>query len=189
MTVPVVFAIAGVAALFFSIWGRGLKAKEVEIPPPPRQARLIVGFVGFVFIGVSIWLSIPNGNVSKSSSINFPASAIPTSAIPTPTAVDTAEATVSRSQINEWLLGETTEANTVICLEESGKLSEPEIYFEKGSTVPKGVLLATGFWGDSGTHWNQLPVKPICAYNDWGLFESLDDFQAVNGGGYRIIIP
>lgn len=148
MTVPVVFAIAGVAALFFSIWGRGLKAKEVEIPPPPRQARLIVGFVGFVFIGASIWLSIPNGNVSKSSSINFTTSANPTSAIPTPTSVNIAEATISRSQINEWLLGETTEANVNICLEENGKLSEPEVYFEKGSIVPKGVLLVTLFWGD-----------------------------------------
>lgn len=184
MTVPVVLAIAGVVALFLGIWGGGIKAKEIEIPPAPPKARLIVGIVGFVFIGISIWLSIPNA-----SNLQTPPFENPTSAIPSPTAINGAEANISRSQIDKWTLGETTEANVYICLDENSKMSAPEIYFNKGEIVPKGVLLATGFWGDGGAHWNQMPVKPICVYNDWGLFESTSEFQSIGSGGYRRIVP
>jgi hypothetical protein len=59
MTVPVVFAIAGVLALFLAVWGGGIKAKEIEIPVSAPHARLIVGVVGLIFIGISIWLSSP----------------------------------------------------------------------------------------------------------------------------------
>jgi hypothetical protein len=58
MTVPVVLAIAGVVALFLGVWGGGIKAKEIEIPPTPPKARLFVGVLGVVFIGISIWLSV-----------------------------------------------------------------------------------------------------------------------------------
>lgn len=81
MTVPVVFAIAGVVALFLSIWG-GIKAKEIVIPPPPPKARVIVGLLGFVFIGVSIWLSIPN--IDSSQPVLFET---PTSLAATPTSI------------------------------------------------------------------------------------------------------
>ncbi len=184
MTVPVVLAIAGVAALFFSVWGRGFTAKDVNFPDPPPTARLTLGFAGLVFLGISIWLSIPKISNTEPQAFEFP-----TSTIPTPTAINSTEAVVSRSQVDEWTLGETTEANVYNCLDRSGKLPAPEIGVEKGDTVPKGVLLATLFWVDGGAHWNQLPVKPICVYNDWGLFETTDEFQAISGGGYRRIVP
>ena len=184
MTVPVVLAIAGVVALFLSISGGGIKAKEIIIPPTPRSARIIVGIIGLVFIGISIWLSIPSSDNSQPKPFEFP-----TSVIPTPTAINSTEAVVTRSQVDEWTLGETTETNVYNCLDRSGKLPAPEISVEKGDTVPKGGLLATLFWVDGGAHWNELPVKPICVYNDWGLFETTDEFQAISGGGYRRIVP
>jgi hypothetical protein len=184
MTVPVVLAIAGVVALFLGVWGGGIKAKEIEIPPAPPKARLIVGIVGFIFIGISIWLSSPTSNDGQQASPTNP-----TSSIPTPTAVIVVGATVSRSQVDEWTLGETTEANVYSCLDKSGKLPAPEISFNKGDTVPKGALIATLFWVDGGAHWDKFPVKPICVYNDWGLFETTDEFQAIGSGGYRRIVP
>jgi len=184
MTVPVVLAIAGVVALFLGVWGGGIKAKEIEIPPAPPKARVIVGVVGLVFIGISIWLSTPTSTGSQQVSLENP-----TSSVPTPTAVSVIGATVTRSQVNEWTLGETTEANVYGCLDKSGKLPAPEISFNKGDTVPKGALVAILFWVDGGAHWDKFPVKPICVYNDWGLFESTDNFQAINAGGYRRIVP
>ena len=185
MTVPVVLAIAGVVALFLGIWGGQIKAKEIEIPAAPPKARAIVGFIGLVFVGIAIWLSIPSANNSGALSFEYP-----TSSIPTPTSITGIEATVSRSKVDEWSLGETTDANVQTCLNENGKISSPEIYVNKGETIPKGVLLATGFFVDGGAHWNQLPVKPICINNnDWGLFETTDEFQAVSPGGYRRIVP
>jgi hypothetical protein len=67
MSVPVVFAVAGIVALFLSVWGGGIKAKEVEIPQSSSMARLIVGVVGLILIGISIWLILPTplNNVSQ----------------------------------------------------------------------------------------------------------------------------
>ena len=55
-TVPVVLSIAGVAALFLSFWG-GIKIQQMEIPPAPPKVRFIVGVIGAVFIGYSMWQS------------------------------------------------------------------------------------------------------------------------------------
>lgn len=57
-SVAVVFAIAGIVALFLSIIGGGIKVKEVEIPHSPPKSRVIVGTVGVIFIGISLWLSL-----------------------------------------------------------------------------------------------------------------------------------
>lgn len=57
-SVAVVFAIAGIVALFLGILGGGIKVKEVEIPHSPPKSRVIVGTVGVIFIGISLWLSL-----------------------------------------------------------------------------------------------------------------------------------
>jgi len=196
MTVSVVLAIAGVIALFLSIWGGGIKAKEIEIPPTPRKARTTVGFVGIIFIGISIWLSTTNTISSSSENMtqnisptNVVSPTISPTIIPSPTAINGTEAIISRSKVDEWSLGETNMETVTSCLNETEKIPAPFISFEKGDTIPRGVLLATGFWIDGGVHWNELPVRPICIYDDWGLFESLDEFQAVSPGSYRQIVP
>lgn len=56
MTVSVVFAIAGVIALLFGIIGGGIKAKEVEIPLLPINARVFTITVGLILLGITIWL-------------------------------------------------------------------------------------------------------------------------------------
>jgi hypothetical protein len=191
MTVPVVLAIAGAIGLFLGILGGGIKAKEVEIPAVSNRSRYLVGFLGLVLIGMAIWLStvnsVPTTEYTVATKVIITATSIPP--LPTPTAINIIEATISRSKVNGWSLGETTEVNVNKCLDEHGKVLAPFIYFKKGDTIPKGVLLATSFWVDGGNHWNQFPVKPICVYNDWGLFESTDAFQATSSGDYLRIVP
>jgi hypothetical protein len=68
MTVPVVLAIAGVVTLFLGVWGGGIKAKEIEIPPAAPKARLIAGIIGLIFIGISIRLSLPTSNDGQQAS-------------------------------------------------------------------------------------------------------------------------
>jgi hypothetical protein len=69
MTVPVVFAIAGAIALLLGVWGGGIKAKELEIPSAPPRARLLMTVVGFVFIGISVWLTLSNSTSSQQTPI------------------------------------------------------------------------------------------------------------------------
>lgn len=64
MTLQIVLAIAGSIALMIGLFGGGLKAKEIEIPTLARGQRILSGLVGIALIGVSIWLSILNTNVS-----------------------------------------------------------------------------------------------------------------------------
>src|SRR5215211_3551970 len=54
--VPVVFAIAGVVFLFLGVLGGGIEVNKIKIPPVPPIVRIMVGTVGVVLIGVSIWL-------------------------------------------------------------------------------------------------------------------------------------
>ncbi len=106
-----------------------------------------------------------------------------------PTAVEGTEATVTRSEVDKWSIGETSVKKVQICLEEAHNRPVPYHSYDKGETIPSNALIATGFWFDGGVHWNQLPVKPICINGDWGLFESTGKFQAPGPGSYWRIIP
>ena len=191
MTVPVVLAIAGVVSIFLSIWGGGIKAKEVEIPPASSRARNIIGVIGLVFIGISIWLSTPGKPASQNIAVTpslvpeLPASTI----TPNPTATSSAEAVISRNKVSEWSFGETTINNVVYCLNESERLIARTIPFEQGDTIPVGVLLTASFHAEGGVDWKQFPLLPICFNDGWGLFESVGEFEAVTAGSYRLIIP
>ena len=210
MTVPVVLAIAGVAALFLGIWGGGIKAKEIEIPRAPIKARSTISIIGFVLIGISVWLSTTNTITLQSivPSTNTPTATVTTVPSLTPTSITStstpspvptisssalaakdAQATVARSKVDTWAFGLTTLDTVAYCLGEFDKVISPYISFKQDDTIPSGVLLTANFWVDNGVYWNELPVKPICAYNSWGLFESIEEFQSVGSGKYRLIVP
>lgn len=67
MSVPVVFAIAGVIAFFLGIWGGEIKVKEIEIPHATTKVRVVVGSVGLILILASIRMSLPvsSGNIPQ----------------------------------------------------------------------------------------------------------------------------
>lgn len=59
MNLPVIFAIAGCAALLVGLFGGGVKAKEIVIPKISTLPRIFSSVAGLVLIGIAIWVS-PN---------------------------------------------------------------------------------------------------------------------------------
>lgn len=96
MTVPVVFAIAGVIALLLGALGGGIKAKEIEIPPAPPRARILITVAGFIFIGISIWLSTPTSTSSQVALTETPSPTATIASINTPVIIDTATPDISK---------------------------------------------------------------------------------------------
>jgi len=60
MTLPIVLAIAGCAALLVGLFGGGVKAKEIEVPRISILSRIFSGVIGLVLIGIAIWISYVN---------------------------------------------------------------------------------------------------------------------------------
>ncbi|WJW70113.1 hypothetical protein OZ401_004616 (plasmid) [Candidatus Chlorohelix allophototropha] len=121
---------------------------------------------------------------SKSSS------AVETPIPPTPTAIP--PSTVPRSWIDTTLLPSqnprTTRLEVQTCIDKvDNYINGTRKGFLKGNTIPANVLVLTSFDGNgtTGRHWNQYPVKPVCYMQDWGVFESLAEYQAPYEGSYR----
>lgn len=96
-SVAVVFAIAGIIALFLSILGGGIKVKEVEIPHSPPKSRVIVGTIGVVFIGISLWLSVAAPTINAPQPISTATFAITQTALPSTSTLVASTETASPS--------------------------------------------------------------------------------------------
>lgn len=60
MTLPTVFAIAGCVGILISIFGGGIRAKQIEIDRISKQTRIASGLIGALLIVLAIWLSFPS---------------------------------------------------------------------------------------------------------------------------------
>lgn len=150
MTVPVVLAIAGVIGLFLGIWGGGIKAKEVEVPPASPSVRLIVGIIGFVFLGTSIWLSAPSSTNSQLME--------PTKQISTPEAVATANTPIPTIGAGTVLLAENFEDGQIQGMSISGNgkiLSENTGNKVIDSDRPSGI----SFLGFGSEAWENYSTE------------------------------
>lgn len=78
MNLPVIFAIAGCAALLVGLFGGGVKAKEIVIPKISTLPRILSSVAGLVLIGIAIWVS-PNP-----AAVTAPTQASPSGASATP---------------------------------------------------------------------------------------------------------
>ncbi len=98
-------------------------------------------------------------------------------------------AAATRTDVENWAkVGPTDKAATQTYLNEfkdemiggSGFISG----FNKGDTIPAGVLIATDFGNGESEDYVSFPVNPIAHYRSWGLFEVTGSFVApnVNGG-------
>lgn len=54
----IITGIGGIA-LLVALFGGGIKAKEIEIPPIPVSARILSGITGIILIGIAVRLSNP----------------------------------------------------------------------------------------------------------------------------------
>jgi hypothetical protein len=72
MTLQIVLAIAGSAALLIGLFGGGVKAKEIEVPTLARGARILSSLVGIILIGAAIWLSFPDSLPFRATSTVTP---------------------------------------------------------------------------------------------------------------------
>ncbi len=75
MDTPAVIAGIGGIAILIALVGGGIEAEKIRIPSIPGRLRILSGIVGFVLIGVAVWLILP----SPTSSLFVPTATIPTS--------------------------------------------------------------------------------------------------------------
>jgi hypothetical protein len=80
MTLPVILAIAGCAALLVGLFGGGVKAKELEVPKISFLPRILSFITGMVLIGISIW--IPQTPSTEIPPTEVPPTEVPPTEIP-----------------------------------------------------------------------------------------------------------
>ena len=97
--------------------------------------------------------------------------------------------TVSRDLVEEWgQVGETTKDDTLTYINEFDEMRIGG-EFEPQDVLPAGVLIITDFGDGESLIYRQYPVRPIVHYRSWGVFETTDEYTAVQYGACMSIAP
>lgn len=90
---------------------------------------------------------------------------------------------VPRAQVNRWRIGQASIQAVDEAIGQFNSLRpHNEGAFNRGTTIPVGVLVATNYDEQDGTKWEQYPVRPIVHSGSWGLFETIGEYEAPNAG-------
>ena len=95
---------------------------------------------------------------------------------------------VRRSTVLAWNIGEAdvSTVDTYITLFNAERTGGGD--FGLGAAIPDGVVIATSFT-PAGLPWNYFPVQPIVHYQDYGLFETTEQYISQTEGACLTIIP
>jgi hypothetical protein len=96
---------------------------------------------------------------------------------------------IPRSLVEEWnKIGETTKATAKTYIDEFDRM-RVKGEFKPQDVLPAGVLIITDFGNGESLIYQQYPVRPIVHYRSWGVFETTDEYTAVQYGSCMSIAP
>jgi hypothetical protein len=129
-----------------------------------------------------------NESVAQPTSWSAPSSYTPTP-LNTTASTSLCPTTISRELVEEWSkVGKTTKPNAQTYIDEFDEM-RVNGEFEPQDTLPEGVLITTDFGEGESLIYQQYPVRPIVHYRSWGVFETTDEYKAVQSGSCMAIAP
>ena len=97
--------------------------------------------------------------------------------------------TISRRLVEEWhQVGETNKAVAQDYINEFDRMRVGGEFMPQ-DVLPAGVLVITDFSSGESLIYQQYPVRPIVHYRSWGVFETINEYTAIQYGSCMTIVP
>jgi hypothetical protein len=98
--------------------------------------------------------------------------------------------TISQSTVDNWKVGQSPVANVGEAIRQFDSMRPDNAgVFQKGATIPGGVIVATNFDVNDSSAWSKYPVTPLIHSGTWGLFQTTSEYKTPSDGACMTIVP